>query len=229
MRKITPATLLILLIFGVASVLAWQAYDAATSHRRAAERLLDDYAQFAGWEFARAAQASVEGALRQWGHAGCACNDVRALTTFRLSDGRVEASGDALPTGAEAWIRKFAAQPRSTLPHHAALHVTAVSDGPRVVVARRDEGPAAIDGFVMDAEPLRKRFREIVERRPLLPPTLAGTRNELIAVDVLAPDGTPVIAGTAASRRRRGSTAHWTRRSARCAMRSSSSPTRPRG
>jgi signal transduction histidine kinase len=197
MRKITPATVLIVLIFGAASVLAWQAYDAERSHRRAAERLLNDYAQFAGWEFARAAQAALEGALRQWGHPGCACNEVRTLTTFRLSGERLEVTGDVLPPAAETWIRTFAGQPPNGLPHHAALHVAAVSGGPRVIVARRGDRPGSIDGFVIDPEPVRKRLREIVDRRPLLPPTLAGSRNELIAVDVHAPDGTPVLAGTA--------------------------------
>ena len=197
MRKITPATVLIVLIFGAASVLAWQAYDAARSHRRAAERLLNDYAQFAGWEFARAAQTSLEAALRQWSHAGCACNEIRALTTFRITGARLEATGQALSESSETWIRTFAAQPPNALPHHAALHVVATSAGPRLVVARRGDGAAAIDGFVMDPEPLRKRLREIVERRPLLPPTLAGSRNELIAVDVQTADGTPVLAGTA--------------------------------
>jgi signal transduction histidine kinase len=201
MRKITPATLLILLIFGTASILAWQAYDAARSHRRAAERLLSDYAQFAGWEFARASQASLEGALRQWGHAACACAEIRTLTTFRLSGERLDATGEALSPAAEAWIRTFAGQPPNAMPHHAALQVVPAVAGARVVIARHadphETGAGPIDGFVMDAEPLRKRLREIVERRPLLPPTLAGPRNELLAVDVQAADGTPVLTGTA--------------------------------
>src|SRR6185295_3025708 len=60
MRRITPATVLILLIFGVATVLAWQAYQSALSHRRSAERVLNDYVQFAAWEFGRLSQASLE-------------------------------------------------------------------------------------------------------------------------------------------------------------------------
>jgi signal transduction histidine kinase len=200
MRRVTPATVLIVLIFGVASVLAWQAYDAARSHQRSAERLLDDYARFAGWEFARAAQSTFESALRAWGHAGCECDGARALATFRLSGDRLESTGEALPRGAEEWIRRFAAEPPTALPHHSGLRVMPSDRGPRVLVARRGEphdGAAhAATGFVIDVEPLRKRLRAIVDRRPLLPPTLAGTRNELVAIDVQADDGTPVIIGT---------------------------------
>src|SRR5688500_1738155 len=69
MRRMTPATVLIVLIFGTASVLAWQAYESAQSHRRSAVRVLDDYAQFAGWEFARLSQAKLQDAVGDWGHA----------------------------------------------------------------------------------------------------------------------------------------------------------------
>ena len=201
MRRITPATVLILLIFGAASILAWQAYDAARSHRRAAERLLNDYAQFAGWEFARLTQGTLENALRDWSHAACACDDVRTRTTFRVTANGIETAGEALPEGAAAWIRTFAAQPPNSAPHHAALHVLGGAGGLRAIVARRAHPPedprTAISGFVMDVAPLQKRLRDIVDRRPLLPPTLAGSRNELIAVDVHTGDGVPLLSGTA--------------------------------
>ena len=198
MRRITPATVLIVLIFGVASVLAWQAYDAARSHRRAAGRLLDDYAQFAGWEFARASQATLENAFRAWGHTGCDCDETPVLATFRMTGDRLDTAGERLPAGAADWIRAVAAQPPTPLPHHAALRVLASDRGPRVLVARRSEPHGtshSVAGFMMDLEPLRARLRKIVDQRPLLPPTLAGTRNELVAVDVRSDDGTPVIAG----------------------------------
>src|SRR5215207_3378030 len=70
MRRMTPATVLIVLIVGAASVLAWQAYDAARSHRRSAERVLDDYAHVAGWEFARLAQGAIESAVKDWSSVG---------------------------------------------------------------------------------------------------------------------------------------------------------------
>ena len=49
------------------------------------------------------------------------------------------------------------------------------------------------EGFVMDAAPLKKLLADIVERRPLLPPTLAGKTNELVAVDVRTADGAALL------------------------------------
>ena len=215
MRRVTPATVLIVLIFGAASLLAWQAYDAARSHRQSAERVLGDYVQFAGWEFARLAQSSLETAMRDWSQAGtaldasalpspaefnarpsCKCAGVTATTTFQVADGRVEARGEPLPPGAETWILDYARA--AALPQHGPqMRVLSAGSEPRVVlvrVAHRHGGvKGPIEGFVMKAAPLKKLLAEIVERRPLLPPTLAGNTNELVAVDVRTADGAALL------------------------------------
>lgn len=53
-----PTSLVVFLVFALvlAGVLAYQAQDAARSHRDAAERALEDYASLAAWEFARQAK-----------------------------------------------------------------------------------------------------------------------------------------------------------------------------
>jgi signal transduction histidine kinase len=214
MRRVTPATILIVLIFGAASLLAWQAHDAARSHRRSAERVLDDYVQFAGWEFARLAEAALTGALREWSQAGaappspglpspeefnarptCKCQDLKATATFQVVGGRVERRGEPLPPGADAWILDFARRAAPREP--AAMRIVSAGGEPRVMVARlghrHGNAPGPVEGFVMAAAPVQKLLREIVERRPLLPPTLAGATNELVAVDVQSPDGASLL------------------------------------
>jgi len=52
------AIVLLLTILGIAAALAYEAQDAARSHRATAENVLRDYARFAAWEFSR--QASRE-------------------------------------------------------------------------------------------------------------------------------------------------------------------------
>jgi hypothetical protein len=49
------AMVLLLTILGIAAALAYQAQDAARSHRATAENVLRDYAGFAAWEFSRLA------------------------------------------------------------------------------------------------------------------------------------------------------------------------------
>ena len=101
MRTIKPATVLIVLIFGAASVLAWQAYVSARSHRQSAERVLNDYVQFAAWEFVRLSQGSLKDAILQWSEPicreggvlmtpaefnarpECRCRELHAVTIFR--------------------------------------------------------------------------------------------------------------------------------------------------
>lgn len=50
---------LLLVALGVVAVLAYQALDAARSHRRMAQDALQDYASFAAWEFARHSRTNV--------------------------------------------------------------------------------------------------------------------------------------------------------------------------
>jgi signal transduction histidine kinase len=51
---------LLLLTLGLTGVFAYQAVDAAASHRKTAEATLDDYAMFAAWEFSRLTRKELE-------------------------------------------------------------------------------------------------------------------------------------------------------------------------
>lgn len=59
---------LLLLTLGLAGLLAYQAQDAARSHRTALETALNDYAAFATWEYARRIQGGVGVAVHQTLH-----------------------------------------------------------------------------------------------------------------------------------------------------------------
>jgi signal transduction histidine kinase len=216
MRKVTPATVLIVLIFGTATVLAWQAYESAQSHRRSAERVLNDYVQFAGWEFERLARASLEDAISQWAlpvacdstaplmspaefntRPSCKCNNLRAVTLFRLSAGRVETTGEPLTPATTAWLRVQQAAPHGTQFHRShALRIETAGSRARVAVTKASYAPGSpstsLEGFVMEAAPLERLFHDIVEKKTLLPPTLAGGTNELLGVRVRGADGTVV-------------------------------------
>ena len=227
MRTIKPATVLIVLIFGAASVLAWQAYVSARSHRQSAERVLNDYVQFAAWEFVRLSQGSLKDAILQWSEPicreggvlmtpaefnarpECRCRELHAVTIFRQANGTIERPGEPLSTGTEAWLRFLANAPHRAASYRSdAMRVESVAGRPRVVVARSASGPGTrtpvLEGFVMDAAPVQRIFRDVVNHKPLLPETLAGSRNELLAVNVRTPDGVPLFSSgdgaTAAAR-----------------------------
>ena len=59
-HRVTPVMVLLLLTLGLTGVLAYQAVDAAASHRKTTEATLDDYAMFAAWEFSRLARREFE-------------------------------------------------------------------------------------------------------------------------------------------------------------------------
>jgi signal transduction histidine kinase len=212
MRRFTPATVLIVLVFGAASVLAWQAYQSARSHRQSAERVLTDYVQFAAWELERASQASLEDAIAQWsqpvcGTGGalltpaefnarpaCKCSDLRAITLFRQAGPELETTGEPLSAATTAWLRSVTRAAPGSLPHRShALHVETRAGAVRVVVAWTGHTPGGaatpLQGFAMDGAPLERIFRDVVARRPLLPVTLAGAKNDLVVVHVRTSDG----------------------------------------
>lgn len=68
------AIVLLLSILGIAAALAYQAQDAARSHRATAENVLRDYAGFAAWEFsglAGRALTDVAGSVLGEAAGGC--------------------------------------------------------------------------------------------------------------------------------------------------------------
>ena len=70
------AIVLLLSMLGIAGALAYQAQDAARSHRATAENVLRDYAGFAAWEFSRLARRDLTDMLGSViGQVSAACRD----------------------------------------------------------------------------------------------------------------------------------------------------------
>ena len=59
----TTLVAVLLLTMGLAGVLAYEAWDAARSHRNTAERTLRDYAAFAAWEFGSSSKEHIYSSL----------------------------------------------------------------------------------------------------------------------------------------------------------------------
>lgn len=125
---------LLLLTLGLAGVLAYQAQDAARSHRGALEAALHDYAAFATWEYARRVQGGVAVAVHQTLHplfepgshsiprpslpgladfeelrdpSSGACSLVDGIDgyfRFDAATGDLAWNGRALPAGVERWL-----------------------------------------------------------------------------------------------------------------------------
>jgi hypothetical protein len=55
--------MLLFCMLGIAVALAYQAQDAARSHRTTAENVVRDYARFAAWEFSRIARRDLTDAM----------------------------------------------------------------------------------------------------------------------------------------------------------------------
>src|SRR5262249_37341 len=198
--RLTLVVTLLVTTLGVASALAWQAHQAARSHRQAAERVVHDYAEVAGWEFSRAARRDLDAALDRWLQTiACApatgtlpspagpgsrnaCNgeDVPARTLFRADARPAELTTTGEPPGPEAraWIRHAAEDGSSGrgMPHPARRLKIDVVDGQLRVLAGRSVhaanggGAAAFAGFVADPSAIGRIIARAVGRTPLLPP-----------------------------------------------------------
>ena len=83
------AIVLLLSMLGIAAALAYQAQDAARSHRATAESALRDYAGFAAWEFSRVARRDLTdmlGSVIGQVSAGCRDNALPDLTRLKTRD-----------------------------------------------------------------------------------------------------------------------------------------------
>jgi signal transduction histidine kinase len=218
--RLTLVITLLVLTLGVASALAWQAHQAARSHREAAERVLHDYVAFAGWEFSRASRRELEASLDRWldvigcaaldgslpepaglaSRSGCKCHDLDARSLFAvdLDTGQLTSTGAPLGDDARRWIVQAAQRPAD----HAAIHRSRlvrvdVVDGRAHVIAARlleQRGTAvALSGFVAEPAVFTPAFANVLTRAPLLPPTLAGSGNEMLGVVVTTRTGAPVF------------------------------------
>src|SRR5262245_53238253 len=214
--------LIVLLIAGLAlaAVLAWQAADAARSHRDATAAVLRDYTGLAGAEFIRRSTALVgyEGcfrlvaAIRQATAAGprdsvVARHDVparldpqaqRALDLasrylrFDAASGRLQAT-DRLPDELSEELAGSLREASGRIgADRGAFDVVRTSAGgvarAFVVVPIGAEGaPADLAGFELDLDALGGWFAQVLDRGPLLPPSIGHGKvgNDRLSLEVL--------------------------------------------
>ena len=224
----TAIVLMLVATLAIAALLAWEAQQAARSHRATAENVLRDYSKFAAWELTRLAReelltvinrelGEVQGALRRGRPEsvlgtstpcphGCGSTHT-VLTTFSASlpDARFTFTGAPVDDGVRALLARVTSegmrQPRDfTCP---AFSVIAVNGTPAVVVWRPVHGrgsattPSAVVGFVSDLAFVSRVFENIVNKTPLLPPSLVAGRShakDALAVRVATPEGRQLFA-----------------------------------
>jgi signal transduction histidine kinase len=222
--RLTVVIGLLVLTLGVATALAWQAHQAALSHQAVAERVQRDYVSFAGLEFARAARLELGSRLERWldvigcsaskgelpepsrlgACGGCRCDDLKARSLFvvDVASGEVTTTGEKLGPNAASLISDLGAA-RIRIPQQRPSYLLRVGmlDGAARALAAgyvRDRfgAPTKIAGFVAAVDVLTPAFDHILKHRPLLPPTLAGERNDLLNLSVHARDDISVFEST---------------------------------
>ena len=200
--------LLLLLMLGLSSVLAYQAVDAARSEARSAERALRGYAGLARWELALradhllrerlsatpapvralAALRPAVGRALGW----CACP--RALRgAFRIDarGGAWSVSSQGMPEAARAAVTGMAASLGT--PAHDTVRVREVdAAGARLLVVyhvRAEGGAVRAHGFALDPrEAAAPVLREVLRGPPLLPGTLRGGFTNANAMAIVVAD-----------------------------------------
>jgi signal transduction histidine kinase len=223
--RLTLVVCLLVLTLGVAAALAWQAHQAARSHEEAAKRVQLDYVEFAGWEYQRAIRLELTARLDRWlqviacgaskgllpepralaSGPGCKCDDLSARTLFHvdIQSGSLETTGDPLGSEAKSWVlgattgvRRIPAVHRGHL-----LEIGRVDGMLQAIAAGyahdSNGAPTSIIGFVADPIVFAPAFERVAHATPLLPPTLAGTKNELLNISVSSHDDVPVFSSPA--------------------------------
>jgi signal transduction histidine kinase len=194
--------LLLIATLGMTALLAYEAQQAARSHRATAESVLREYAGFAAWELARlgrsqllsginaelselqraVAQDTLERAVAT-PHACGTCGSMhRMRTAFHatLADGGVRFAGEPADSTIQALLHQALADLRRAPNHDGcpALRVVRTGGSQAVVVWRpvfdRRDTPTAIVGFVSDAPFVALVFSRLLENTALLPPTLSA-------------------------------------------------------
>ena len=203
-RRSRSTIIVILLVatLGMAAMLAYEAQQAARSHRATAENVLRDYSAFAAWELSRMGRTQLLATIQQQlqhvrdaagrGHLEAAvkrdrcasgCGDahgIRSAFVMPFPDGAVSVAGASLDPAVfrtmEAAVADGRRKPEEfTCP---ALRVVNAKDGPVLLVWRPDfakgDVPIRVVGFVADTKFLSHVFQKIVKQHPLLPPSLVA-------------------------------------------------------
>lgn len=202
-RRSRSALIVVILVatLGMTGALAWEALQAARSHRATAENVLRDYSRFAAWELTRLGRSQVlhalntelsriqrayrldspENAIGSSSTCPSGCGGTyRVTSVFRssLPDVSLAVTGARLDDEARAFLeRSIAASMRK--PHDftcPALHVTTIDGEPAVLVWRpvhdRLDTVSGVVGFVAEPAFLGNIFRSILDKSPLLPASL---------------------------------------------------------
>ena len=219
--RLTLVVSLLVLTLGVAAALAWQAHQAARSHEEAARRVQFDYVAFAGWQLSRSARVELSQRFDKWLSVigcgasegrlphptelatgpGCKCDDLTARTLFHIDvrTGDLKTTGETLGAETREWILGMTTGARRIPPSHRGhiLEVARFDGAPLAIGAGhahdRFGAPTSIVGFVAEPMVLAPVFLHISKQTPLLPPTLAGTKNDLLSISITGRDGVPVF------------------------------------
>jgi signal transduction histidine kinase len=183
------------------AMLAWEAQQAARSHRATAENVLRDYAKFAAWELTRLGRqqllsamntelGEVQAAIKSRGleaalgtsapcAAGCGATHT-VLTAFSASlpDAEFAFAGAPVDEGLRALLADAVAEGLRTVEDFTcpAMRIARINGSPAVVVWRpvhdRNDRLAGVVGFVADLPFVTRPFENVVRHTPLLPPSL---------------------------------------------------------
>jgi signal transduction histidine kinase len=183
------------------AALALQAHAAYVYHRASAEKVLRDFAALAGGEFVRRAtmQVGYDGlgvllpelqrrvgaqglpaelpALLAAGDDGVRRAAGLARRSFAAStaDGRIAFVPDPPAADRVAWILGQVRRPRAAGPF-AVAHATPEGRPYTIAFAPVTSAPWDVVGFEVDADVLGEWYTRVVERGPLLPPSLGNGR-----------------------------------------------------
>lgn len=205
-RRSRSTLIVILLVATLAltAALAYEAQQAARSHRAAAENVLRDYAAFATWELTRLGRQQMlsvvqqelkelQSAVDRGGldtalqpssrcSSGCgAAHIMRTVFTAALPDAQFTFAGEPAAPQVRELLTKAATEgmrsPRDfSCP---ALRVASVNGAPLVVVWRPvhdgKDMPIGIIGFTSDVPLVTHVFERLLEQHSLLPPSLTQT------------------------------------------------------
>jgi len=215
--------LLLLLMLGLSSVLAYQALDAARSEARLAERALRGYAGLARWELSRRADQALGGRLASAASAGAAqaadspdapralavlrsavdrelewCDCPRAVRgVFRIESGggTWSVSSGGVPEGARPAVTGLAPTLRASA--HDTVRITSVDvDGARRLIVyhlHTEDRGVVAHGFVLDAYAAAAPVLRGVLRGPPLLPLLPGGLTNENAMAVTVADGAGTV------------------------------------
>jgi signal transduction histidine kinase len=203
----TVIVVLLVATLGMTAMLAYEAQQAARSHRATAENVLREYAGFAAWELSRLGRAQLmtlvhnELSTVQRSAAGGRLQDVlerphtcgtcggdghRVRSAFRaaLPAGEFEFAGEPVDPKIRALLARTVADAVRAPNEFTCPALRVVRSGPsqsvvvwRPVLDHRDN-PTGIVGFVSDVHFVESVFAKLLKHTALLPPSLmADSKN----------------------------------------------------